>query len=89
MSIKDRWGRFVGRPDLYYEKHRLGIEYDGGIHRDKLTDDNRRQNALLKAGVRLLRFTAADVLGNPAAVVRQVRALLTETAGENGLRARL
>lgn len=82
VSIKDRWGRFIGRPDLYYEERRLGIEYDGGTHRDKLTDDNRRQNALLKAGVRLLRFTAADVLGNPASVVLQVRALLTETAGD-------
>lgn len=91
VSIHDRWGRFVGRPDLYYEEHRLGIEYDGGVHRDALVDDNRRQNKLLNAGVRLLRFTGADVLGNPVAVVSQVRAMLAgpgakpASAGRNGV----
>jgi very-short-patch-repair endonuclease len=80
VSIHDRWGRFAGRPDLYYEQHRLGIEYDGGIHRDALTEDNRRQNRLLNAGVRLLRFTGADVLGHPDSVVTQVRAMLVNAA---------
>lgn len=78
VSIHDRWGRFVGRPDLYYEQHRLGIEYDGGVHRDALAADNRRQNKLLNAGVRLLRFTAGDVLGNPESVAAQVRAMLAD-----------
>jgi very-short-patch-repair endonuclease len=77
VSIHDFWGRFVGRPDLYYEEQRLGIEYDGGVHRDSLAEDNRRQNKLLNAGVRLLRFTGADVLGKPDTVVAQVRAMLT------------
>ena len=75
VSIHDQWGRFVGRPDLYYERQRLGIEYDGAIHRGSLAEDNRRQNALLNAGVRLLRFTAADVLHHPDAVVSQVRGM--------------
>jgi len=61
--------------------HRLGLEYDGGVHRDALVDDNRRQNRLLRAGVTLLRFTAADVLGNPGAVVFQVRSLLEARPG--------
>ena len=78
VSIHDRWGRFLGRPDLYYEEHRLGIEYDGAGHRDNLAEDNRRQNRLLDAGVRLLRFTAGDVLGKPDSIVEQVRALLAE-----------
>jgi very-short-patch-repair endonuclease len=65
VAIHDASGRFAGRPDLYYESHRLGIEYDGAIHRTALVQDNRRQNRLLGAGVRLLRFTAADVLDNP------------------------
>src|SRR5438105_1041208 len=78
ISIHDRWGRFVGRPDLYYEDARLGIEYDGGVHRETLAEDNRRQNKLLRAGVRLLRFTAGDVLGKPDSVVSQVRELLRE-----------
>jgi very-short-patch-repair endonuclease len=90
VSIHDRWGRFAGRPDLFYEEHRLGVEYDGGVHRDALVDDNRRQNKLLNVGVRLLRFTAADVLGHPDTVLAQVRAMLAGppanpvSAGRNG-----
>lgn len=76
VPILDRYGRSVGRPDLYYAEQRLGIEYNGATHRDSIAQDNRRQNALLRAGVRLLRFTAADVLGNPTAMVAQVRELL-------------
>lgn len=53
--------QFAGRPDLYYPDQRLGLEYDGGTHRLTLAHDNRRQNALLNAGVRLLRFTAGDI----------------------------
>jgi very-short-patch-repair endonuclease len=79
VTIRDRWGRALGRPDLYYAEQRLGIEYDGGSHRESLTEDNRRQNRLLKAGVRLLRFTAADVLRNPEGVVSQVQAVLSAT----------
>jgi len=75
VSIHDRKGRFLGRPDLYYAERRLGLEYDGGVHRDSLAEDNRRQNRLLEEGVRLLRFTAGDLL-HPTVVVAQVRAVL-------------
>lgn len=73
VSIHDREGRFLGRPDLFYRRQRLAIEYDGGNHRDRLVDDNRRQNGLVGAGLRLLRFTAADVYGAPDTVAMQVR----------------
>jgi very-short-patch-repair endonuclease len=73
VSIRDDRGHFVGRPDLLYRQQRLAIEYDGGNHRDRLVDDNRRQNRLISAGLRLLRFTAADVYGTPGAVAMQVR----------------
>jgi very-short-patch-repair endonuclease len=76
VPIRDAAGQVVGRPDLYYERERVGIEYDGGNHRDRLIEDNRRQNKLLNAGVRLMRFTAADIMGRPAAVVAEVRAQL-------------
>ena len=75
VSIFDRHCRFVGRPDLYYAEHRLGVEYDGAQHRDSLASDNRRQNLLLEAGVTLLRFTSGDVLMRPALVAAQVRAV--------------
>jgi very-short-patch-repair endonuclease len=76
VSIYDRDGRFVGRPDLYYEDARLGIEYDGAGHRASLSRDDQRQNNLLRAGVRLLRFTAPDLIHNPEFVLGHVRAAL-------------
>ena len=68
--------QFLGRIDLYYRDQRLGLEYDGTSHRDNLREDNRRQNLLLNAGVRLLRFTASDVKETPSSVVALVRAAL-------------
>jgi len=87
-SIYDGKGRFVGRPDLYYDEARLGVEYDGAVHRMSLAEDDRRQNRLLNAGVRLLRFTCADVLGQPDSVVMQVRIMLAArtTNAPNGSR---
>jgi len=73
ISLHDDRGIFVGRADLYYPEERLAIEYDGATHRDRLAEDNRRQNRLIQAGYRLLRFTASDVLGDPASVVEIVR----------------
>ena len=73
VSLNDNEGRFLARVDLYYPAHRLAIEYDGGTHRSSLISDNRRQNRLLNAGYRLLRFTFADIRDTPTAVVDQVR----------------
>lgn len=72
-SVHDQEGRFLGRPDLLYRAQRLAIEFDGANHRDRMGDDNRRQNGLVGAGFRLLRFTAADVYGTPEIVAMQVR----------------
>ena len=77
-SVHDSKGRFLGRPDLYYPSHRLGLEYDGGTHKTSLVEDNRRQNRLLAAGIRLLRFTAGDVLRNPDSIRMQVRGYLAD-----------
>ncbi len=94
VSLHDSRGRFLGRPDLYYPDHRLGLEYDGGIHRTSLAEDNRRQNRLLAAGIRLLRFTAGDVLNNPDSITTQVRTVLSRRpissagAGARGFAAR-
>jgi len=77
VSLRDDSGVFLARPDLYYPEARLAIEYDGATHRESLAADNRRQNRLIDAGYRLLRFTAGDVLDAPAAVVSMVRRALT------------
>jgi very-short-patch-repair endonuclease len=66
-------GRFLGRADLYYPSARLVIEFDGANHRDRLVEDNRRQNSLTTAGFRVLRFTAADIYHQPDVVTSRVR----------------
>jgi very-short-patch-repair endonuclease len=66
----------VGRADLYFPMARLVVEFDGGNHRDRLVEDNRRQNAFIDAGFRMLRYTAADVYQKPGLIVMQVRKAL-------------
>jgi very-short-patch-repair endonuclease len=75
-ELRDADGRFVGRADLYYPAARLAIEYDGVNHRDRLVEDDRRQNLLINAGFRLLRFTAADIHQRPDVIAAQVRQAL-------------
>ncbi len=76
VDLRDAKYRFLGRADLYYPQARLVIEYDGVNHRDRITEDLRRQNAILGAGYQLLRFTAADLNQRPDAVGAQVARLL-------------
>ena len=78
-DLHDSTGRFVGRADLYYPAAGLVLEYDGRNHRERLVEDDRRQNLVINAGYRLLRFTAADVNQRTDVVVAQVRgALVTD-----------
>ena len=72
------------RVDLYYEDERLGIDYDGASHRVSFEADLQRQNELLLLGIRLLRFSGRDVLGDPNSVLRNVRGMVGATsAGRN------
>ena len=80
-NLHDADGRFVGRADLYYPAARLVLEYDGGNHRDRLVADDRRQNLLINAGFRLLRFTAVDIYTRPEVVESQVCGALKRSAG--------
>ncbi len=75
-DLRDAGHRFVGRADLYYPSARLVIEYDGGNHRHRLTEDDRRQNLILTAGYRMLRFTGADLTQRPATIPALVRGAL-------------
>ena len=75
-DLQDAEGRFVGRADIYYRAARLVIEYDGGNHRDRLVEDNRRKNALINAGFRVLRFAAPDIYTRSATVATLVRSAL-------------
>jgi hypothetical protein len=73
VSLYDETGLFVARSDLCYPAKRLALEYDGGTHRTSLVADNRRQNRLLDAGYRVLRFTAGDIYRSQASVIALVR----------------
>jgi very-short-patch-repair endonuclease len=77
---------FVARLDLAYPRFRIGIEYDGGHHRERAVfrRDVARLNRLRLCGWTVLRFTADDVLRHPQIVVEQVRDVLAEA----GFRAR-
>jgi very-short-patch-repair endonuclease len=75
-NLHDGKGRFIGRADLYYPAAKLVLEYDGGNHRERLVEDDRRQNLLINAGFRLLRFTATDVYNRAQVIEAQVRGAL-------------
>lgn len=70
----------VARLDLAYAALRIGIEYDGDHHRERVTfrRDAVRLNRLRLLGWTILRFTADDVLRNPARMVAQVRAAVSQ-----------
>ena len=74
VNLHDTHGRFLGRADLYYPGDRLAIEFDGGNHRERLVEDNRRQNLLINAGYKVLRFTASDIYQRPETIIAQVSA---------------
>jgi very-short-patch-repair endonuclease len=76
VTIRSDVGDHIARADLYYRDARLVIEYDGETHRESLAEDDRRQNRLIGAGHRLLRYTAADVYNRPDRICAEVHAAL-------------
>jgi very-short-patch-repair endonuclease len=65
--------------DAVWRAHRLVVEVDGwNYHRGKrsFADDRRRDRALVRAGWRVVRFTAADVFFAPDAVAAELSELL-------------
>ncbi|HZQ50280.1 MAG TPA: DUF559 domain-containing protein [Candidatus Dormibacteraeota bacterium] len=75
-DLRDGEGHLIGRADLFYRAARLVIEFDGMNHKERLVADDRRQNKIVNAGYRLLRFTSADLRDHPEVIVAQVRAAL-------------
>lgn len=71
--------------DAAYVLQRVGVELDSRAFHGLGTnwrDDDRRQNAIVLVGWRVLRFTWWDLVEEPARVVREVRAAL-EGAGKD------
>ncbi len=74
---------WVGRVDLLFDGAKLVIELDSRRHHTVLSDhasDRRRDNRLMAAGWRVLRFTWWDLVERPGDVVTQVRAALGTAA---------
>lgn len=68
--------------DILFEGHRLIIEFDGyefHSQQPQFTTDRERQNALVVAGYRVLRFTWEHLTERPDYVVATVRAALRAT----------
>jgi very-short-patch-repair endonuclease len=79
-EVRDTLGRFMARLDFAYPRWLLGIEYEGDHHRERAhyRQDVARLNALRSHHWLVLRFTADDVLRQPATTVRHVAAAIQE-----------
>lgn len=65
--------------DISFGASRLAIEIDGRLHEldeDLFESDRWRQNALVRAGWRVLRFTWTMLVDHPELVVQEIRAAL-------------
>jgi very-short-patch-repair endonuclease len=60
--------------DFYCASARLCVEVDGPVHLepDQVEKDSRREEWLRSQGIRVLRFSAIDVLERPAKVVADI-----------------
>jgi very-short-patch-repair endonuclease len=70
---------FIGRADFAWPHRMVIVEIDGfEFHSDQkaFVADRRRQNLMVNEGWRVLRFTPADLLLRPEAVVAEVRSAL-------------
>jgi len=67
-------GRYI--VDLLAPQARLVVEIDGGAHVGRERADARRDRALERAGFRVLRVEAREVLGDLDAAVERVRAAI-------------
>ena len=81
VELRTAAGRFVARVDLFCADPGIALEYDGENHRDRMVDDNRRQNGIQELGIQVLRYTGPDLRDRPEAVVAEVRAALRGQLG--------
>ena len=58
--------------DFYCASAKLAVELDGPVHADRAEEDSRRTQWLAVEGVRVLRFTIAEIESRPAAVLAAI-----------------
>jgi very-short-patch-repair endonuclease len=78
FPVRDTGGIVVAAADMAWPEHKVLVEFDGDVHRERKTfvRDRRRQNRIVVAGWIVLRFTSADVYGDPQGVLSQIRRAL-------------
>ena len=67
--------------DIAFHGARLAVEIDGRLHEDDpgvFQSDRYRQNALVRTGWRVLRFTYEMLVNRPQYVIDQIRAALAD-----------
>ncbi|MGH2812029.1 MAG: type IV toxin-antitoxin system AbiEi family antitoxin domain-containing protein [Actinomycetota bacterium] len=77
-------GKLIGRIDLAYPRHRLGIEVDGLRYhsgRRQLERDLLRRNRLEREGWRIVHATSEQLKAGPNELIATVRSLLEEAGG--------
>ncbi|WP_409328452.1 DUF559 domain-containing protein [Trujillonella humicola] len=76
--IVDGDGRILAEVDMAWPEHRLVVEFDGDVHRERdvFVRDLRRQNGIVLTDWTVLRYTSADTQGRPDAVVGEIGAAL-------------
>lgn len=76
--VRDSGGVVVAAADMAWPERKVLVEFDGDVHRERKTfvKDRRRQNRVVTAGWLILRFTSADVYGDPEGVLAQIRKAL-------------
>ncbi|MGI8535718.1 MAG: endonuclease domain-containing protein [Mycobacteriales bacterium] len=82
-EVRDAAGRFLARVDLAFPAAKVAVEYDGrAVHEQEgvFARDRQRQNALVRAGWIVLRFTAADLRFGAVAVIAHVAAAVAGRA---------
>jgi very-short-patch-repair endonuclease len=76
----DLWhdGELVAVLDVALPERRIAVEIDGMAYHvdvDRFRRDRSRQNALVRLGWTVLRFTWADLIERPGYVITTIRAL--------------
>ncbi|HEY5615310.1 MAG TPA: endonuclease domain-containing protein [Bacteroidota bacterium] len=66
--------------DYYCASVKLNVELDGSQHytEDAQLEDNKRDDKLREAGIRVLRFSSADTLQNPEGVEQAISYVIYE-----------
>jgi very-short-patch-repair endonuclease len=70
--------------DFYCPAAKLAVEVDGPMHDGQEARDRRRTDWLAREGIRVLRFTMADVEQRPAMVVAAIVQAAPPTTGFAG-----